>query len=69
MSHGLEEIIGNRLAMGRIAKWAIELMGLDITYVPQTAIKFEALVDFCGGMDRDTTVTCPGGPGALEHVF
>ena len=32
--------------MGRIAKWALELMGLDVTYVPQTAIKYHALVDF-----------------------
>jgi hypothetical protein len=38
-SHGLREIVGNHLATGRIAKWALELMGLDIAYVPQTAIK------------------------------
>jgi hypothetical protein len=37
--HGLKEIIGNRFATGTIAKWALELMGFDITYVPQTAIK------------------------------
>jgi hypothetical protein len=33
-SYGLGEIIGNRLAMGRIAKLALELMGLEISYVP-----------------------------------
>jgi hypothetical protein len=38
-SFGIKEIIGNRLATGRITKWALELMGLDIYYVPQTAIK------------------------------
>jgi hypothetical protein len=27
---GLEEIIGNHLATRRIAKWTMELMGLDI---------------------------------------
>jgi hypothetical protein len=32
-SHGLREIVGNYLAMGRIAKWALKLMGLDIMYV------------------------------------
>jgi hypothetical protein len=32
-SFRLEEIIGNRLSMGRIAKWALEVMWLDITYV------------------------------------
>jgi hypothetical protein len=39
-SFGLREIVENRLATGRIAKWALELMGLNITYMPQTAIKF-----------------------------
>jgi hypothetical protein len=38
-SYELEEIIGNCLATGRIAKWTLELMRLDITYVPQTAFK------------------------------
>jgi hypothetical protein len=45
-SYGLGEIIENRLAMGRITKWAADLMGLDTTYTPQTAIKSQALVDF-----------------------
>jgi hypothetical protein len=44
--HGLGEIIGNCLTIGRIAKWALELVGLDITYVPQTTIKSQALADF-----------------------
>jgi hypothetical protein len=42
----LVEIIGNRLTTGRIAKWALELMGLDIAYVPQMTIKSKALADF-----------------------
>jgi hypothetical protein len=37
-SFWLREIIGNHLSTRRIAKWALKLMGLDITYVPQTAI-------------------------------
>jgi hypothetical protein len=36
---GLKEIIGNLLTTGRITKWALELMGLDIAYVPKTVIK------------------------------
>jgi hypothetical protein len=48
-SHGLGETIGNLLDTGRIAKWALELMGLDITYVPQMAIKSQALADFMAG--------------------
>jgi hypothetical protein len=31
---GLEEIIVNQLATGIIGKWALELMGLNIAYVP-----------------------------------
>jgi hypothetical protein len=45
-SQGLREIIGNRLTTGRIAMWALKLMGLDITYILQTAIKSQALADF-----------------------
>jgi hypothetical protein len=32
--YGLEEIVEKCFTTGRIAKWALELMGLDITYVP-----------------------------------
>jgi ribonuclease HI len=44
--YGLGEIVENCLTMGRIAKWALELMGLDITYVPKMTFKFQALADF-----------------------
>jgi hypothetical protein len=43
---GLTEIIGNRLTTRRIAKWELKLMGLNIAYIPQTAIKSQALADF-----------------------
>jgi len=39
-------VIQNREANGRIAKWAIELMGDGITYEPRKAIKSQVLVDF-----------------------
>jgi hypothetical protein len=45
-SYGLREIIQNRLAAGKIAKWALEHMGLDITYIPQMVMKSQALTDF-----------------------
>jgi hypothetical protein len=45
-SYGLGEIIQNRLAAGKIAKWALEHMGLDITYIPQMVMKSQALTDF-----------------------
>ena len=38
-SYPLGEIICNHNAIGRISKWALELMGHDIRYVPRTAIK------------------------------
>jgi hypothetical protein len=45
-SFPLGEVIQNRDATGRIAKWALELMGEGITYTPQTTIKSQALADF-----------------------
>jgi hypothetical protein len=45
-SFGLREILGNCLATGGITKWALELMGLDITYMPQMTMKSQAMVDF-----------------------
>ena len=42
----LQDIIQNREATGRIAKWAMELGAYDIKYEPRTTIKSQALVDF-----------------------
>jgi hypothetical protein len=42
----LAEIIGNRYASGRVAKWAIELASHTILYEPRTAIKSQALANF-----------------------
>ena len=38
-SYPLGEVVRNYDATGRISKWALELMGNDIRYVPRTAIK------------------------------
>ena len=40
------DIIQNREATGRIAKWAIELGPHGLKYIPRTSIKSQALVDF-----------------------
>ena len=42
----LNEVIQNRDAIERIAKWALELMGQGISYAPWTAIKSQVLADF-----------------------
>ncbi|KAF8730537.1 hypothetical protein HU200_016953 [Digitaria exilis] len=44
--HALGEVINNREAIGRIAKWSLELMGYDISYAPRSAIKSQVLTDF-----------------------
>jgi len=38
-SFPLGEVVQNHDATGRIAKWALELMGEGISYAPRTAIK------------------------------
>jgi ribonuclease HI len=42
----LGEIIRNPDAVGRIAKWSVELMGETLAYVPHKAIKSQILADF-----------------------
>jgi ribonuclease HI len=45
-SFSLGEIIQCREAMGRIAKWAVEIMGETISFAPRKAIKSQVLADF-----------------------
>nr|ABA98419.2 retrotransposon protein, putative, Ty3-gypsy subclass [Oryza sativa Japonica Group] len=45
-SFPLGDILHNREANGRITKWALELMSLDISFKPGTSIKSQALADF-----------------------
>src|SRR3954466_3512987 len=42
----VNDIINNREATGRIAKWAIELLLFAIIYKPRRAIKSQVLADF-----------------------
>jgi hypothetical protein len=44
--NGLGDVIYNRESTDRITKWGLELMGLNITYTPCTAIKSQVLADF-----------------------
>ena len=45
-SYPLRDIVRNHDVAGWISKWALELMGHDIRYVPCTTIKSQALTDF-----------------------
>jgi hypothetical protein len=45
-SFPLEEIIWNPDAVGRIAKWSVELTGETLAYAPCKAIKSQILADF-----------------------
>ena len=45
-SYLMGDIVRNRDAAGLISKWALELMGHDIRYIPCIAIKSQALADF-----------------------
>jgi hypothetical protein len=40
------EIVQSREASGRVAKWAVELMGETVSFAPKIAIKSQALAYF-----------------------
>ena len=46
MSFPLGEVIRSHDAIGRTAKWALELMDQGISYAPRTTIKSQVLADF-----------------------
>jgi ribonuclease HI len=58
----LGEVIQNPEAKGRIAKWAHELMGQNISYAPRSAIKSEVLTDFIAEWTEIQTPPVP-----IEH--
>jgi hypothetical protein len=58
----LGEVIQNPEVEGRIAKWALELMGQNITYAPCSSIKSQVLTDFVAEcMEIQTS------PASIEH--
>ena len=42
----IKYVLSQPALMGRLGKWAVSMMEYDITYVPQKAIKGQALADF-----------------------
>ena len=59
----LAEIMNNRYATGRIAKWGLDLLPYDIHYQPKKAIKSQALVDFLAKWTEAQNIPQP----ILEH--
>jgi hypothetical protein len=59
----LGEVIQNPKAEERIAKWALELMGQNITYAPRSAIKSQVLADFVAEW---TKIQSPS--ASIEHA-
>jgi hypothetical protein len=57
------DILHNKEAIGRIAKWACELGAHNIEFQPRTAIKTQALVDF---VSEWTEHQVPDNPEATE---
>jgi hypothetical protein len=57
------DILHNKEAFGRIAKWACELGAHDIEFWPRTAVKTQALVDF---ISEWTEQQVPDNPEATE---
>ena len=45
-SFPIGDILHNRDATGRIAKWAVELRSFELSFQPQMAIKSQALINF-----------------------
>jgi ribonuclease HI len=58
-SFPLGEIIQCREASGRIAKWAVELMGETLSFAPRMAIKSKVLADFLAEWTDTQLPTAP----------
>ena len=68
-SFPLGEIIQCREASGRIAKWAVELMGETLSFVPRKAIKSQVLADFLAEWVDTQLPTTPTQPELWTMYF
>jgi hypothetical protein len=64
-SFPMGEIIQCQEASGRIAKWAVEIMGETISFAPRKAIKSQVLAD----IGRHPASNSSDPTGTLDHVF
>jgi hypothetical protein len=68
-SFPLGEIIQCREASGRIAKWAVELMGKTLSFAPRKAIKSQVLADFLAKWTDTQLPTTPIQPELWTMYF
>jgi ribonuclease HI len=68
-SFPLGEIIQCREASGRIAKWAVEIMGETISFAPRKAIKSQVLADFVAEWVDTQLPTAPIQPELCTMYF
>jgi ribonuclease HI len=68
-SFPLGEIIQCREASGRIAKWAVELMGETLSFAPRKAIKSQVLADFLAEWVDTQLPTAPIQPELWTMYF
>jgi ribonuclease HI len=68
-SFPLREIIQSREASGRIAKWAVELMGETLSFAPRNAIKSQVLADFLAEWTDTQLPTAPIQPKLWTMYF
>jgi ribonuclease HI len=68
-SFPLGEIIQCREASGRIAKWAVEIMGETISFAPRKAIKSQVLADFVAEWVDTQLPTAPIQPELWTMYF
>jgi hypothetical protein len=68
-SFPLGEIIQSREASGRVAKWAVEIMGETISFAPRKAIKSQVLADFVAEWVDTQLPTAPIQPDLWTMFF